>query len=145
MSSGTYSFFIITTRVWVDCNTTTNLVFGGVKVSHLGVRLALCGSLNVLHICSSFRLLLIALKFGMEVGPGPCQCECTDTCRRVSFCCTHAYASLLSTSAASMCHVITSSCPPFFHCVVHSLTSCSIAHNSYVVSCICPSKWGGSC
>ena len=51
---------------------------------------------------------------------------------------------VISSKAASISRVMTSSCSPFASCIVHLLISCSIARNCCVASRMCGSTLSGS-
>ena len=129
----------------MDCNASASSAFGGVEVVWTGVGVAsIHGGVGGRHVCVSFGLLPVVLECGAGLGSRSRRCVCADASRRLSFCCTRANMSFLSTKVASISQVMTSDSPPFGSCTVHILISCSIARNSRVASCMCRSTRSGS-
>ena len=143
-SVGARSFAINATRVWMDCSASVSSAFGGAEVVWSGVGvMSIRGGVGGRLVCASFGLFPIVLECSAGLGSRSRRCICDDVSRRLSFCCTRANMSFLSSKAASISQVMISGCPPFASCIVHILISCSITRNSCVTSHMCLSTLSG--
>ena len=136
LSVGVRSFSINATRVWMDCNASESLAFGGVEVVWSGVGVVIRSGVGGRRVWASFGLVPVVLECGAGLGSRSRRCVCDEASKRLSFCCTRANMSFLSAKAASISQVMTSGCPPFASCIVHMLISCSITRNSCMASCM---------